>query len=137
MVLQLNGAQVNQLIAIHETTRTQQRALADEMRGLFPHQTGQRQAPSTAQRDSLRSLFDAMRTVRWRAMSDADSVLTPAQRQAASRLAMSVRWRMGMGRARGGATGGAMNRVRGGFQFRAPRGGRQPDGAASGADSGT
>lgn len=140
--LQLNGTQVTQLIAIHESTRKQQRALGEKMRALFPRQTtGQRQAPSAAQRDSLTSLLDAMRTLRWRAMSDADSVLTPAQRTTAARLAMAGRGRMGAGMARfrggrgpAGGPAGGMNRMRGGF---APRSGGQPNAGPPGDGSGT
>lgn len=86
-LLQLDGAQVNQLIAIHEATRKQQRALAAQMRALMPRSSGERTPPAPAQRDSLMSLMDAMRTMRWRATAAADSVLTPDQRREAARLA--------------------------------------------------
>lgn len=95
-LLQLSGAQVNQLIALHESTRKQTRAVMDQIRALFPRPqaSAQGQAPakrpqlSAQQRDNLATLMDSLRTIRWRATSAADSLLTTDQRHAAMRLAM-------------------------------------------------
>ena len=99
-MLQLSGAQVNQLIALHESTRKQTRALMDQIRAMFPRpqEQDQGQAPaqrprlSQQQRDNLATLMDSLRTIRWRATSAADSVLTTDQRQVAS--SASTRRRM-------------------------------------------
>lgn len=104
-MLQLSGAQVNQLIALHESTRKETRAVMDQMRAMFPRHQGQTPAQrpnlSEQQRDSLATLMDSLRTIRWRATSAADSVLTTDQRHAAMRLGMARRTRMRRG-GRGG-----------------------------------
>jgi len=114
-MLQLSGAQVNQLIALHESTLKQTRAVADQIRAMFPRAQDQgqalRQRPqlSQQQRDNLATLMDSLRTIRWRATSAADSVLTADQRHVAMRLAMARRSRMRRGRF--GAHGGMMRRM--------------------------
>ena len=65
---------------------------------------------SQQQRDNLATLMDSLRTIRWRATSAADSVLTVDQRHAAMRLAMARRSRMRRGRV--GGHGGMMRRMR-------------------------
>lgn len=105
-MLQLSGAQVNQLIALHESTREQTRAVMDQIRAMFPRPQGQNQGEQPAQRpqlsqqqrDNLSTLMDSLRTIRWRATSAADSVLTADQRHVAMNLAMARRSRMGLGR---------------------------------------
>lgn len=120
-MLQLSGTQVNQLIALHQSTLKQTRAVADQIRAMFPRQQGetQGQAPqqrpqlSPQQRDNLGTLMDSLRTIRWRATSAADSVLTTDQRHVAMRLAMARRNRMRRGRRPGrvfGWRGGMMQR---------------------------
>ena len=116
-MLQLSGTQVNQLIALHESTLKQTRAVADQIRAMFSRAQGQdqgqapRQRPqlSQQQRDNLATLMDSLRTIRWRATSAADSVLTADQRHVAMRLAMARRSRMQRGRF--GAHGGMMRRM--------------------------
>ena len=116
-MLQLSGVQVNQLIALHESTLKQTRAVADQIRAMFPRAQGQDQAQATRQRpqlsqqqrDNLATLMDSLRTIRWRATSAADSVLTADQRHVAMRLAMARRSRMRRGRF--GAHGGMMRRM--------------------------
>lgn len=116
-MLQLSGAQVNQLIALHESTRTQSRAVMDQIRAMFPRPQGQTQGqqpaqrpqPSQQQRDNLSTLIDSLRTIRWRATSAADSVLTTDQRHMAMHLAMARR--DGMGRGRRGLGGMMMQRM--------------------------
>lgn len=125
-MLQLSGAQVNQLIALHESTRKQTRAVMDQIRSMFPRpQTqAQGQAPaqrpqlSQQQRDNLATLMDSLRTIRWRATSAADSVLTTDQRHVAMRLAMARRGGRGFGE-----RGGMMRRRAPGSpgSMRAPR----------------
>lgn len=105
-LLQLSGAQVNQLIALHEATRKQTRAVMDQIRAMFPRPQGQNQGQPPAQRprlsqhqrDNLANLMDSLRTIRWRATSAADSVLTTDQRHVAMNLAMARRTRMRRGR---------------------------------------
>ncbi|HEY7877459.1 MAG TPA: Spy/CpxP family protein refolding chaperone [Gemmatimonadaceae bacterium] len=134
-LLQLSGAQVTQLIAIHESSRKQQRALVDKVRSLFPRTQAQRQAPTATQRDSMASLMDALRTARWRATSDADSVLTPDQRHEAARLELARRASMrGSGQGRGGAGGGGAWGGMRGRGMSTPRG-RLPNGRAASSDS--
>ena len=104
-MLQLSGAQVNQLIALHESTRKETRAVMDQIRAMFPRQQAQTQGQTPAQRptlsqqqrDNLSTLMDSLRTIRWRATSAADSVLTTDQRHAAMRLGMARRTRMRRG----------------------------------------
>lgn len=119
-LLQLSGAQVTQLIALHESTRKQSRAVLDQMRAMFPRPQGQAQGQAQGQtpeqrpqltqqqRDNLATLIDSLRTIRWRATSAADSVLTADQRHMAVRLAMARRSRMRGGR---GFGGGMMQRM--------------------------
>lgn len=104
-MLQLSGAQVNQLIALHESTRKQTRSVMDQIRAMFPRPQGQNQGQPPAQRpqlsqqqrDNLATLMDSLRTIRWRATSAADSVLTTDQRHVAMNLAMARRHGMGRG----------------------------------------
>ena len=126
-LLQLSGAQVTQLIALHESTRKQSRAVMDQMRAMFPRPQGQAQGQPPAQRpqltqeqrDNLATLMDSLRTIWWRATSAADSVLTADQRHMAVRLAMARRSSMRGGR---GFGGGLMRRM-------GPGGRGGPDGA--------
>lgn len=131
-VLQLTGTQVDQLIAIHERTRRQMRAVRDKLQTLVPHRDGNRTQPSAAQRDSLASLMDSMREIRWRATSAADSVLTPDQRKDVARFEMAQMSRMhGMGmpgmRGMHGSHG-----MRGGMRGGMPGAGHAPDSAGAG-----
>lgn len=101
-LLQLSGAQVTQLIALHESTRKEMKMVMDQLRAMMPRPQGQNQGQaqaqrpqlSQAQRDNLATLMDSLRTVRWRATSAADSVLTTDQRHVAMRLEMARRNRM-------------------------------------------
>lgn len=127
-LLQLSGAQVTQLITLHENTRKEMRAVADQMRALMPrmqHNGGQNQGQTQEQRpqltqqqrDQLATLADSLRTIRWRATSAADSVLTTDQRHAAMRLAMARRTRMRRsfgGRHMSGSPGNTWHRAPGG-----------------------
>jgi hypothetical protein len=92
--LQLSSAQVNQLIALHEATRSQERPVLDRLRGL----------DHKSQRDSAGALIDQLRLMRWREESSADSLLTDDQRRTAARLEEGPR----MSGMTGGMTGGMM-----------------------------
>ena len=122
-MLQLSGAQVTQLISLHESTRKEMKAVTDQLRAMMPRLQGQNQGQgqaqgqrpqlTQAQRDNLATLMDSLRTIRWRATSAADSVLTTDQRHAAVRLEMDRRNRMRRGFAggRGFGAGGGMRRM--------------------------
>ncbi|HEX6809251.1 MAG TPA: hypothetical protein VF118_14785 [Gemmatimonadaceae bacterium] len=128
-MLQLSGAQVNQLIALHESTRKQSRAVMDQIRAMFPRPQEQNQGPQPAQRprlsqqqrDNLGALMDSLRTIRWRATRAADSVLTTDQRHMAMHLAMAGRDGMGRGRRGFGGRGGMMMQRMGPGGMRMPR----------------
>jgi hypothetical protein len=121
--LELSGAQVSQLITLHETTRRQMKAVTDQLRAMMPRMQGQNQGQaqgqrpqlSQSQRDNLATLMDSLRTLRWRATSAADSVLTTDQRHTAMHLAMARRSRMRRGWSGGRGMGG-----RGGMQRMGP-----------------
>ena len=116
-MLQLSGAQVSQLITLHESTRREVKAVTDQVRAQMPRPQGQNQGQgqaqgqrpqlTQAQRDNLATLMDSLRTIRWRATSAADSVLTTDQRHVAMRLEMARRNRMHHGSGRGRGFGGA------------------------------
>lgn len=144
-LLQLSGAQVTQLITLHENTRKEMRAVADQMRALMPrmqHNGGQNQGQTQEQRpqltqqqrDQLATLADSLRTIRWRATSAADSVLTTDQRHAAMRLAMARRTRMRRdfgGRHMSGSQGNTWHRAPGGAGGMRPR---MPNDSGPGAE---
>lgn len=130
-MLQLSGAQVSQLIALHESTRKEMKAVTDQLRSMMPRPQGQNQGQgqgqgerpqlTQAQRNNLATLMDSLRTIRWRATSAADSVLTTDQRHVAMRLEMARRNRMRGFTGRGFGAGGGMRRM-------GPGGGGGPSG---------
>jgi hypothetical protein len=83
--LSLSGAQVSQLIALHETMRSKERPIRDRMHSLTPD--GRRDI-SEVSRESLGTLADMLREIHWRTESTADSLLTADQRQVAAKLAV-------------------------------------------------
>lgn len=119
-MLQLSGAQVSQLIALHESTRKEMKAVTDQLRAMMPRAQGQTQGQAAggrrpqltqAQRDNLATLMDSLHTIRWRATSAADSVLTTDQRHVAMRLEMARRSRMRHSFGGGRGFGGGMQRM--------------------------
>jgi hypothetical protein len=93
--LQLSGDQVTKLIALYESTRTEERALHDRMMALLPERPADGSerhmtppsAPSPGVRDSLVAIHEKWREAHWRATAAANAVLTPVQRQIAATLA--------------------------------------------------
>jgi hypothetical protein len=86
--LGLTGPQVTQLIALHEAMRAKERPIRDRMHSLAPESGHQWRDMSEVSRESVGTLADMLREIRWRTESTADSMLTADQRQTAARLAM-------------------------------------------------
>jgi len=102
--LELTEAQVAEIEAIHETTRTQMAGLHEQMREIVGvpadsarpgrMRRGERRELSDEQREQLRPLMEGMRSVREQAHENALRVLTAEQRAEFDRLVEAHRDRM-------------------------------------------
>jgi hypothetical protein len=85
--LVLTGAQVTQLIALHEAMRAKERPIRDRIHSLAPDGRGSWREMSEVSRESVGTLADMLHEIHWRTENSADSLLTAEQRETAARLA--------------------------------------------------
>jgi hypothetical protein len=93
LALQLTGAQVTQLITIHQQEVAQEKPLVARLMALMPRDRDrERGSIAPAQRDSLGAIRESMREIQWRQTSAAAAVLSDDQKRIAARLHEHREW---------------------------------------------